>query len=250
VIRAVDRGLPIDAARIRDRTDAALAGGVLAVPLAEGEISINAGQARLSNTTVRAQRADLAVSGGVNLAEGALDARLTLLGAAGAGAAADSRPEVLIALKGPVDAPRRSIDVTALASWLALRAVEQQSKKLDVLEGRDPAASPARPASNADTQIAPAVQRPPAAAPAAPDAAPGDAAAPRPQPTSVQKPKPPAPAAERAPALPPPIDIRPAPAPRALPGAQGASGRPQPQKPAAAAVPPRPRSLSEILFGN
>jgi uncharacterized protein involved in outer membrane biogenesis len=253
VIRAVDRGLPIDAVRIRDRMDAALASGVLVVPLAEGEISIDAGHARLSNTTVRAQRADLAVNGGINLAEGALDARLTLLGAGGAGAPASSRPEVLIALKGPVDAPRRSIDVGALASWLALRAVEQQSKRLDVLEGRDPAASPARPASNVDKQTAPAVERAPAAGPAAPDAAPGEAAAPRSQPTSAQKPTPAAPAAERAPVLPPPIDIRPAPAPRAprvQPGAQGAPAQPQPQKPAAAAAPPRPRSLSEILFGR
>ena len=251
VIRAVDRGLPIDAVRIRDRMDAALASGVLAVSLAEGEISIDAGQARLSNTSVRAQRADLAVSGGINLSQGALDARLTLLGAAGAGTSANSRPEVLIALKGPVDAPKRSIDVTALASWLALRAVEQQSKKLDVLESRDPAA---RPASDADPPTAPAVQRAPAAGPAAgSDAAPGEPAAPRPQPTSAHKPKPAPPAAERAPALPPPIDIRPAPAPRApraQPGAQGAPAHPQPQRPSAAAVPPRPRSLSEILFGN
>ena len=253
VIRAVDRGLPIDAVRIRDRMDAALASGVLAVPLAEGEISIDAGQARLSNTTVHAQRADLAVSGGINLAAGALDARLTLLGAGGAGAPANSRPEVLIALKGPVDAPKRSIDVAALASWLALRAVEQQSKRLDVLEGRDPAASPARPASNADVQTAPAAERAPAAGPAVPAAVPSEPADPRPQPTSAQKPKPAAQAAERAPALPPPIDIRPAPAPRAprvQPGAQGAPVPPQPQKPAAAAVPPRPRSLSEILFGR
>ncbi|HEY6995689.1 MAG TPA: AsmA family protein [Xanthobacteraceae bacterium] len=246
VIRAVDRGLPIDAVRIRDRMDAALASGVLAVPLAEGAISIDAGQARLSNTTVRAQRADLAVSGGVSLAEGAVDARLTLLGAAAAGAPANSRPEVLIALKGPVDTPRRSIDVAALASWLALRAVEQQSKKLEVLEGRDPGASPARPASNANPQTAPA-QRAPAAEPAAPRE-PGPAA-PRPQSTSAQTPKPAAPAAERVPTLPPPIDIRPAPVPRS-PRPQGAAGHPQPQRPAATAAPPRPRSLSEILFGN
>jgi hypothetical protein len=69
----------------------------------------------------------------------------------------------------------------------------------------------------------------------------------------MAKPKPAVPAGERAPPLPPPIDIRPAPAPRAQPGAAGAHGAPvhaQPQKPATVTVPPRPRSLSEILFGN
>ena len=160
VIRAVDQGLPIDVTRVRDRMDAALARGVLAVPLAEGAITINAGQAQLSNTTVRAQRADLAVSGSVNLAENALDARLTLLGAGGPGAPANTRPEVLIALKGPVDTPKRTIDVAALASWLALRAVEQQSKKLDVLEGRAPAVPPTPAAVNANAPVPPAQNAP------------------------------------------------------------------------------------------
>ena len=155
VIRAVDGGLPIDAIRVRDRMDAALASGVLTFALAEGALAINAGQARLSNTTVRAQGADLAVSGSVNLADGAIDARLTLLGAAGTGTLANTRPEIAITLKGPSDNPKRNIDVAALATWLALRAVEQQSKKLDLLEGREPAPAPAPPAGEAAIQTAP-----------------------------------------------------------------------------------------------
>jgi len=257
VIRAVDQGLPIDAIRVRDRMDAALASGGLAVTLAEGAIVINAGQARLSNATVRAQRGDLAVSGSVNLAEGALDARLTLFGAGGAGAPANTRPEIGIALKGPVDTPKRTIDVAALASWLALRAVEQQSKKLDVLEGRAPVPPPIPAAVNVNTKIAP-IQNAPATDPAVPKAADTERNAARPvartQPAtpSAPKPKPAAPAAEGLQALPPPIDIRPAPTPRAprtQPGAAATQGAPaQAQKPATA--PARPRSLSEILFGN
>jgi large subunit ribosomal protein L24 len=54
-------------------------------------------------------------------------------------------PEIVMSLRGPVNAARRTIDVTAFTSWLAVRAIEQQSKKLDVLEGREPAAPiPAR----------------------------------------------------------------------------------------------------------
>jgi AsmA-like C-terminal region len=226
IVRAVEQGLPIEATRVRDRTDAALTRGGLAVSLAEGAITINEGQARLSNVTVRAQRADLAVSGGVNLAEGILDARLTLFGASGAGAPAEARPEIDIALKGPPDAPKRTIDVAALATWLALRAVEQQSKKLDVLEGRAPIQpAAASPGTQTDPPKAPSAAKPKPAAPARPEA-------------------------ERLPQLPPPIDIRPAPAPRA-PRAQSSSAPAAPsqaQKPPAA--PARPRSLSEILFGN
>jgi AsmA-like C-terminal region len=225
VIRAVDQGLPIDATRVRERVDAALTRGGLAVTRAEGAITISDGQARLSNPTVRAQRADLAASGSVNLAEGAIDARLTLFGAGGAGAPADTRPEIGIVLKGPIDTPKRTVDVAALASWLALRAVEQQSKKLDVLEGRAPASSaqPAAAKTNAD--------------PAAPKV------------PSPAKPKPPVPAAEAVQPLPPPIDVRPAPTPRAPRAQPGATPAPnQAQKPPA--VPARPRSLSEILFGH
>jgi large subunit ribosomal protein L24 len=221
VIRAVDQGLPIDAIKVRDRMDGALASGGLPVTLAEGAIAIDAGQARLSNPVVRAQRGDLAVSGSVNLAEAAIDARLTLFGSGGAGAPADTRPEIGIALKGPIDTPKRTIDVAALTSWLALRAVEQQSKKLDVLEGRAPVPPPVPAAVNS---------------------------------TSAPKPKSAAPAAEGLQPLPAPIDIRPAPtprvprAPRPQPGAAATQGAPaQAQKPPPA--PPRPRSLSEILFG-
>ncbi len=218
VIRAVDQGLPIDAVRVRDRMDGALASGGLAVTLAEGAIAIDAGQARLSNPVVRAQRGDLAVSGSVNLAEVAIDARLTLFGSGGAGAPTDTRPEIGIALKGPIDTPKRTIDVAALTSWLALRAVEQQSKKLDVLEGRAPVPPPVPAAVNA---------------------------------TTAPKPKSAAPAAEGLQPLPPPIDIRPAPTPRTprpQPGAAATQGAPaQAQKPPPA--PTRPPSLSEILFG-
>src|SRR5262249_27652955 len=223
-VRAVDQGLPIDGVKVRDRADAALARGPLAVTLAEGAITINDGQARLSNPTVRAQRADLAVNGNVNLAEGVLDARLTLFG----GAPADTRPEIGIVLKGPIDAPKRTIDVAALASWLALRSVEQQSKKLDVLEGPAPETSAQPAPASANMQSDPAAPKPP----------------------SAPKPKPLAPAAEHVQPLPPAIDVRPAPAPRA-PRAHPATAPPAPaQAPRAPDVAARPRSLSEMLSGN
>ena len=256
VMRAVDQGLPIDSTRIRDRMDAALASGILSVALAEGAISVNAGQARLNDVTVRAQRADLAVSGSVNLADAALEGRLTLSGMGGTNAPANTRPEITIGLKGPVDTPKRSIDVAALSSWLALRAVEQQSKKLEALEGRAPATAATANANPRTVPTQPALATD-AAVPAAlhtePDAAdPQPVARPQPATPKAQKPKPAVPTSERAPTLPPPIDVRPAPtppAPRAA-AAHGAASQPQPQKPAAAPAPPRQRSWSEILFGN
>ncbi|HKA80032.1 MAG TPA: AsmA family protein [Xanthobacteraceae bacterium] len=277
VMRAVDLGLPIDATRVRDRMDAALASGVLTFALAEGALAINAGRARLTNTTVQAQGADLAVSGSVNLADGVLDGRLTLLGAAGTGALASTRPEIAISLKGPSDAPRRSIDVAALTSWLALRAVEQQSKKLDLLEGREqppaaPAALPAgeaaiapaqsapvpgAPTPSAPVQDAPVQNAPPQSAPAAespassPVGSETDPTRPRPAartepatPVAPSTPKPKSSSVAHPPPLPPPVDIRPPASSRAPPKPATATAPPAPP------APPAPRSLREILFGN
>ena len=281
VIRAVDQGLPIDAARIRDRMDAALASGVLTFALAEGALTINGGQARLSTIMVRAQGADLTASGSVNLADGAMDARLSLLGAAGTGALASTRPEIGITLKGPSDAPRRSIDVAALSSWLALRAVEQQSKKLELLEGREPAPAPSapstpsaketaiQPAPSQDPPTQPALGQPtaiqqapiqqapsqsvPAFAPVAPSAVGNEPESTQPRPAArtepaapgAPKPKSTAPAGQAAPS-PPPVDIRPPPAARSPPKPATATA----PAPAPAPAPAAPRSLKEILFGN
>ena len=225
--------------------DAALAAGGLTIPRAEGSLTINAGQVRVSNPAVRAQSADLGVLGSVNLAESTIDARLTLSGAP-ADAPANTRPEIGIALKGPIDTPKRTIDVALLTSWLALRAVEQQSKKLDLLEER---ASP--------PQIAPTVPEAPAQAALPELPAPGAAAPapartepePRARPIARPKAKPTPP--EQAQPLPPPIDIRPLPPVRVAPRTAGQQSVPgQSQAKPQTAAPSRPRSLSEILFGN
>ena len=59
--------------------DLALTSGDLAIRRAEAAISIEGGQARmLSNPILATPDVDLAVNGHVNLADGSIDARLTL----------------------------------------------------------------------------------------------------------------------------------------------------------------------------
>jgi large subunit ribosomal protein L24 len=136
VIRAADRGMPIDAARVRDTIEAALARGDLAIRRAEAGVSIEGGQGRmLSNPILGTPDVDLAVNGLVNLADGSIDARLTL-SAIGVGAPMNASPEIVVSLRGPIDTPARAIDVSAFSNWLALRVIEQQSKNLDELQGR------------------------------------------------------------------------------------------------------------------
>jgi len=129
-------------------------------------------------------------------------------------------------LRGPVDTPKRTTEVAALASWLALRAVEQQSKKLDVLEERAPPVQPAATAPSGDPTAAkvPSAAKPKSAAPPA--------------------------AAERLSPLPAPIDVHPAATPRAPRAQSGAASPPPSQAQSPPPAPARPRSLLDLLFGN
>ena len=150
VIRSVDGGLPIDTARINDRMEAALNNGTLNVSLAQGEIAVAAGQVRLANTAVRAKGADLGINMSIDVAGSAIDARLLLAGSAGASAPDGTRPEVTVSLRGPITAPKRTIDVTAFTNWLALRAIEEKDKRIDALQsGREIPAAPISPVAPA-----------------------------------------------------------------------------------------------------
>src|SRR5262249_60746323 len=171
-----------------------------AIRRAGGGVAGAAGRRRLGGSAVGAQGGEAAISGSETTAGAGL---VGLLARAGTPlpAAANTRPEIAVALKGPIEAPRRIVDVGAFASWLALRAVEQQSKKLEALEGR---ASPSPPSPGGGTirgDPAPTLDPPPVARPEP------DAALPHPPPRSqAAKPKPSP--TEQLPPLPPPIDIR------------------------------------------
>ena len=224
VIRSVDDGLPIDAMRIGDRTEVALGNGALNVALAQGEIAVAAGQLRLANTAIRAKGAELGVTLGLDLSGSAIDARLVLAGAPGSGVLEGVRPEIALALRGPFEAPKRTLDVAAFTSWLALRAIEEKDKRIDALQsGRE---VPVPPATPVQPKPLPNVTAPDRVTPATPQ---------------QQLPKAPPqrrPAAKTTP--PPPTDIRPP-----------AAARQQTPPPPKQAQPQRPASRSwlENLLG-
>ena len=155
VTRAVDQGLAIDAVRISDVVSKALDSGQLAVKRAEGTIAVSAGQVRLSNVTADSKDAALSLAGNLDLTDGSLDARLML---SGSGQAAGARPDIFMALKGPVAAPARSIDVSALTGWLTLRAIENQSRQLREIENAQRQAKPQAPQPK--RELAPALPAP------------------------------------------------------------------------------------------
>ena len=92
------------------------------------------GRRALGPTTAQGQGADLIIAASADLAETSLDARLTLSGPAIGEGSATTRPEILVLLKGPAGAPKRTVDVSTLSGFLMLRSVERQSRQIDTIE--------------------------------------------------------------------------------------------------------------------
>ncbi len=137
--RAVDLGIKSDTKQIREFVAALIYDGKLGVTKAQSTIEFVGGQARLVGPSVEAKGADLAVAATLNLADATLDATLALSGAATSGVA--GRPAVSVTLKGPLVAPKYTFNADSLAGWLALRSVEQQSKRLEIIEATRRAAT-------------------------------------------------------------------------------------------------------------
>jgi large subunit ribosomal protein L24 len=259
-ISAADRGMAIDTPRIRDIVTTMLDGGALVVPRLDAAFAVNAGQARTGPLLIYAQGANLNLLANADLAESSFDARMTLFGPSVSDGANTTRPEILVTLKGPLAAPKRTVDVAALSAWLMLRSVERQAKHIDAIEAErrdfERREAERREAERRDAERREAerkeAERRDAEARAITSTVP--AALPAPAiineertepPTRIQRPRTTSPRViePAAPALPPPLSIGPAPganaksAPRPLTGQGG-------QIP-----PPPPRSSLDTLFG-
>src|SRR5260221_14784734 len=92
---------------------------------------------------MNAEGARAIVSGGYDIPAAQADIRVTIASTT-AGAAA-SRPEIQLFSVGSPDALIRTVDVAALSSWLAVRAIDRETRRLDSIERGDP--GPALPAS-------------------------------------------------------------------------------------------------------
>ena len=190
--------------------------------------------------------------------------RLALAGPVISEGTSSIRPEILVTLKGPYAAPKRSIDVSALSGWLMLRSVERQAKQISAIETerreierreaerRDAERREAerREAEKREAEKREAERQEAERKAAEAKASTSSAALPVPQimqeesPARVMRPqRPRQPAAEQAPALPPPMNIGPP------PGAKPAQPSARSGNTAAQNPPPPPRSALDYLFG-
>ena len=134
-MHVADQGTTIELAKIQSAVNAALAGGHLAALQGDAAMTITDGKVGVANVTLPAQDgAALALAGGLDLNTGAVDARMTLKAPPPPHALIRIRPELAVALKGPLAAPARTLDVSALTGWLSLRAAELQTRRLELIE--------------------------------------------------------------------------------------------------------------------
>lgn len=219
-IRGSDAGEVANDESLRRVVIPALSAGALSVASAQIPFVIKDGRLRVSATTLEAEGARAIVSGGFDMAADQADLRVSLT--ATATGSSSIRPEIQIFATGSPDRLDRTVDVAALSSWLAVRAIDRETKRLEQLERGETAAVPAAiaPQQKLNPQALPDLAVPPATETPLPDRDPR------------RLPKPATPRAAVAPLgspqvapLPAPIEIRPA------PGAARSVPKPRPAPP-------------------
>jgi large subunit ribosomal protein L24 len=135
VIRAMDndRGLGANPGKIAEIASAGLDVGRLRVPSVTAPITISDGRAQ-AVASASVQNTDIAGPISLGLNDGQLDARLTMTGPTRKGASGSERPAIAVAIRGPIAAARRSVDVAPIVNWVTMQRVEQEAKRLDAAE--------------------------------------------------------------------------------------------------------------------
>jgi hypothetical protein len=220
-IRASDSGQATDDIRLRQIVEPVLAAGALLVASAQIPFSIRDGRLRVGATTLDADGARAILSGGYDIPADQADIRVSLASAVTGPAA--SHPEIQLFAAGSPDTLDRTVDVAALSSWLAVRAIDRETRRLDSIERGEPP-PPLLPASIPPPAMAlpsPSVPEPvlPGREPRRFAPKPKISVARPPPPTNPpQSPPPNSSASPHAPVvsqqaapLPPPIEVRPPP---------------------------------------
>ncbi|MBB4361014.1 large subunit ribosomal protein L24 [Bradyrhizobium sp. CIR18] len=212
-IRASDGGQVADDNRLRQLVEPALAAAPIAVASAQIPFTIRDGRLRVGATPLEAKNARAIVSGGYDIPADQADIRASLTpimtGLSGA------PPEIQLFAAGPPDKLNRTIDLAPLSSWLAVRTIDRETRRLDAIErGEPPPATAALPTlvspDPAPEQAPVNVPLPgqdPRRAPSKPKAAP----LPKAPQAAPAAPSPPL--AQQLAPLPPAIDVKPAPGP-------------------------------------
>lgn len=111
-----------------------LATGSLRVRDASAAFSVAGGVARAPNLAVDAEGLNVNASISLNIKEMSLELESMLSPRSLPDTAADSLPRVALRASGPLSAPAMTTDVTALATFLTVRALENEMQRLEKIE--------------------------------------------------------------------------------------------------------------------
>nr|WP_157331219.1 AsmA-like C-terminal region-containing protein [Bradyrhizobium cajani] len=213
-IRASDGGQVADDNRLRQLVEPALSAAPIAVSSAQIPFTIRDGRLRVGATQLEAKNARAIVSGGYDIPADQADIRASLTpimtGLSGA------PPEIQLFAAGPPDKLNRTIDLAPLSSWLAVRTIDRETRRLDAIErGEPPPATAALPTLvSPDPVPEPSVLDVPMPGRDPRRAPPKSKAAPTPKaPQAAPAVQSPPLASQQVTPLPPPIEVRPAPGP-------------------------------------
>ncbi len=142
-IRASDAGQAINDTKLRQIVEPALAAGNLRSP--RRRFPSRSGTAGCASVRPRSTARPRAPSSraAYDVAADQVDIRASLTSTTIG--SASSRPEIQLFVVGPPDALTRNVDVSALSSWLAVRAIDRETRRLDSIERSEP--PPPLPAS-------------------------------------------------------------------------------------------------------
>ncbi|MBN8962169.1 MAG: AsmA family protein [Rhizobiales bacterium] len=238
-IKASDAGKVANEDQLRQIVAPELQRGDLSIKQAQIPFLLRDGRFSVGATTLETDTARAVVSGGYDIVADQVDIRASLTSRATE--KTNGPPQLDIFAVGTPDTLVRTVDVSGLSSWLALRAIDRETRRLDAIS-RGEGASPSPAAPQPPVAPAPAVPKPEASKPEAPKpetSKPADtpqpptAAAPVPDSDPRRAPPKPKEATPKKPAtssqsvdsptghavtpLPPPIEVRPAPGAKTAP---------------------------------
>ncbi len=141
-VRASDNGQVADDTRLRQIVEPALSAGALSVASAQIPFTIRDGRMRVGATALDAPGVRAVVSGGYDIPADQADIRANMV--LTMALPTSGRPEIQLFAAGTPDALSRTVDVAALSSWLAVRAIDHETRRLDAIErGEPPPPAPA-----------------------------------------------------------------------------------------------------------
>lgn len=228
-IKASDAGKAANEDQLRQIVAPELQRGDLAIKQAQIPFLLRDGRFSVGATTLDADGARAVVSGGYDVVADQVDIRASLTSRVAE--KTNGPPQLDIFAVGTPDALARTVDVSGLSSWLALRTIDRETRRLDAISRGEAAPSPSVVAPQPPATPAPTAKpeaskpadtpQPPVTDVPLPDTDPRRAPS-KPKEIAPKKPATPSqatdsPTGHAVTPLPPPIEVRPAPGAKAAP---------------------------------